>query len=188
MVTTGGEWKGPAGRSLARLCFVALPWWPQPGIGTHMLQGLGGWGWEAFPSCSFSIFPFLLSLMCSKAGLYCNSPPPFISSAFTGLSTAALGQRGSDQHKTISSIYHTLIPSFLNHVRFLAACVLRVATLHKVENVRSMLTRIKTCSSLELPCQFGDIRLLENPGLGQEAINQRCNHLHLAHYDIEPHY
>ena len=186
-----GEWKGAeqAGRSpcISLLCRSA--WWPQPGTQAHLLWGLGVWAWEAFPPCSFSSFSFLssLCLIRSQAGclvhLPTSSSTPLLPSAYTDSLTATL-------RPAQNSFFHISHPHHIfPHPHTVSGCpCLGVATLHKVENVRSTLTKIKTCWSLELQCQFGDVRLLENPCLGQEAINQRCNHLHLAHYDMEPHY
>lgn len=176
------------------------PRWSQPGSRTLLLWEFGVWSSFSgfFSSLTFSL-PFqLFHLFASKASLVTPHPhpSPLFSArlpcplplsplAIRDALKAKVSQRTSVQQKTLSSVCYTLMPSFLIHILFLAARVLGEAALHKVENVRSTLTKIKTCWSLELQCQFC---LLENPCLGQEAINQRCNHLHLAHYDMEPHY
>lgn len=184
--TKGNE---QAGRSphITLLCRSAR--WPQPGIRAQLLWGLVSEAGKHFlPALSLLFLSFSLSgyFICSQAGCLVHLPTPFrplISSAFVDSFTATLSP-AQNYFSHISHPHH-IFP----HPHTVSGCLcLGVATLHKVKNVRSTLTKIKTCWSLELQCQFGDVRLLENPCLGQEAINQRCNHLHLAHYDMEPHY
>ena len=131
----------------ALVCSVDLP----GGLSlAHRLICCGDWGSEpgkhSLPALSLLFLSFRLSscLIRSQAGCLVHLPTPsstlLLPSAFTDSLTATL-------RPAQNSFFHISHPHHIfPHPHTVSGCpCLGVATLHKVENVRSTLTKIKTC-------------------------------------------
>ena len=131
----------------ALLCSVVLP----GGLGlAYRLICCGDLGSESgkqsFPALSLLFLSFSLSscLIRSQAGCLVHLPTPSSTPLFPSAYTDSLAATLSPAQNSSFHISHPR--HILPHPRTVSGCLcLGVATLHKVENVRSTLTKIKTC-------------------------------------------